>query len=857
MLRSSVTLWPTRFLIRASLLFAAALLVGALAPAQQATVPQKRPLKHTDYDSWRSIQSPALARDGQYLAYNLMPAEGDGEFVVRNVTSGAEHRLPRGRAVAAASGDQGASGGVAPAPTPPALPARFGGRGLAGAAGLSGGTHQFTPDVKAIVFQQVPTKVELDKAKADKKQPEEMPRTALAIMDLATGKITTRLEGATSFSVGGHGAGLLLYRRQARAEDRPTGSENKSTQSEEKPSRPAPGGASGATARRPLQRTYGSDLVIRNLADAGERVLKDVLDYNLTKDGKTLVYTVASRKEETNGVYVLTPPTGSPMPILTGKGRYQRLTWDEKQTQLVFASDKEDVASAQPKFKIYHWTRAGTSYPVADASKVPPMGDTAPAAASSSAAQATDLLGPNPQGLRTGWVISDRAGFSFSSDGSRLYFSTGPAPTAQPDEPATPTPPTTPIAPAGFTRRGGGARGGALTPRADDNKVVLDLWHWKDELIQPMQKVRASREQNRTYRAVYFLKDKVFCQLADETMDVNPAPDGDWATGSDDRKYRHLTGYGPSLSDYALVNMRTGEKRPLLQASQWAATFSPRGRYLLYFDGKDWHSVTVPEAKKTNLTAKLPVKFVREQWDTPSEAPAYPIAGWSTDEKYVLLSDRYDIWKVAVDGSEAKPLTGGYGRKSHIAFRLVRLAQGEEERERGVDLAKPLLLKATNERTHDEGFFRLDPGSREPKMLLMGARRYGQPLKAKDADTLLLTVSSSYDYPDYYVATADFRELRRVTDANPQKRDFVWGKAELLRYKNLDGVELSGVLIKPEDFDPAKKYPLLVYIYEKLSQHLHNFTNPSPGTSINAAYYASNGYLVFMPDIVYTVGSPG
>jgi dipeptidyl aminopeptidase/acylaminoacyl peptidase len=50
---------------------------------------------------------------------------------------------------------------------------------------------------------------------------------------------------------------------------------------------------------------------------------------------------------------------------------------------------------------------------------------------------------------------------------------------------------------------------------------------------------------------------------------------------------------------------------------------------------------------------------------------------------------------------------------------------------------------------------------------------------------------------------------------------------------------------------------MIVYIYERLSQNLHRFVPPAPGTSINPSYYASNGYVVFVPDIVYKVGTPG
>ena len=121
----------------------------------------------------------------------------------------------------------------------------------------------------------------------------------------------------------------------------------------------------------------------------------------------------------------------------------------------------------------------------------------------------------------------------------------------------------------------------------------------------------------------------------------------------------------------------------------------------------------------------------------------------------------------------------------------------------------------------------------------------------------MLHVSTFYDYPDLFVTDGDFREVRRVSDANPHKANFVWGKAELVQYKNADGMPLAGVLIKPENFNPNRKYPMIVYIYERLSNRLHYFVDPKPGTSINPTYYASNGYLVLMPDIAYTVGHPG
>jgi dipeptidyl aminopeptidase/acylaminoacyl peptidase len=219
----------------------------------------------------------------------------------------------------------------------------------------------------------------------------------------------------------------------------------------------------------------------------------------------------------------------------------------------------------------------------------------------------------------------------------------------------------------------------------------------------------------------------------------------------------------------------------------------------------------------------------------------------------VLVYDRYDIWLIAPDGSGVKNLTHGMGRKDKIQFRLVRL----DPSEKALDPGAPLLLRAENEVTRDTGFYRAHIEGPAPEKLIMAAKRFNAPTKAKDADVLLLTASTFSEFPDLLVTNGNFSRLKKVSDANPQKSQLLWGNAELVSFKNVDGVPLRGILIKPENFDPNKKYPMIVYIYEKLSQNLHQFVDPKPGTSINQSYYASNGYLVFMPDIVYTIGYPG
>jgi dipeptidyl aminopeptidase/acylaminoacyl peptidase len=249
------------------------------------------------------------------------------------------------------------------------------------------------------------------------------------------------------------------------------------------------------------------------------------------------------------------------------------------------------------------------------------------------------------------------------------------------------------------------------------------------------------------------------------------------------------------------------------------------------------------------------VKFFNEDADTPSIPGSYGSAGWTKDGNSVLVYDRYDIWRISPDGTGAKNITAGFGRSHDIRLRYLRAEA--DTRERWIDASKPLLLSGENMKTYDSGFFRGSIDGAEPKQLVMAAKAFSAPVKAKDADVYLLTGQTFNEFPDLLTTDATFKELRKVSDANPQKAGLLWGNTELVPYKNADGVALQATLYKPENFDAKKKYPMMVYIYERLTQNVNHFVNPAPGTSINVSYYVSNGYLVLEPDIVYTTGYPG
>ena len=665
-----------------------------------------------------------------------------------------------------------------------------------------------TSDSRFAVATTYPRKVEVEQAKKEKKKPDEMPKGGLLILDLDSGA-AARADSVKSMQVPARGGSWVAYLKEGKPEEK-KGAEKEDKKGES----PRGGPAKGAGAV--LKKEYGTDLVLRDLSRAGgdERVFASVLEYSFARDGKTLLYAVSSKKEEENGVFAVTPGSGAaPAALLSGKGKYSKLAWDRAEGEAAFVSDRDDAAAKVPRLKVYLWKR----------------GESAAAAV---------VAGDTP-GFPGDLAVSDKGALGFSRDGRRLYVQAAP-----------------PAKPPKDTEAESSA----------DEKILADLWRWNDDLVQPMQRVRANRERSRTYRGVYSIADGKYVQLADSKIRVAlPSDDGTRALGLDDGPYRRMIDYDGSYDDVYLLDVATGSRRLAVKQLRGdpfgpsSRAWSPDGKFVFYYDDRQWRVLDAADGSARGVTGALAVAFHDEQHDRPEPPDPYGSAGWTKDGRSFLVYDRYDVWQVFVDGRPAVCLTRGEGRRTKTIFRVARIEPVEEgEDERGVDAEKPLYLRGESEETRASGFFRASfSGSAPAERLLWGEKNYRFAGRAKDADVLLLTASRFDEYPDLWVTDSSFRSPAKVTHGGSQKDPFLWGRGELIRFKNSDGVPLRAALYKPDNFDPKKKYPMLVYIYERLSQNVNNFVEPRPGHNINFAHYVSNGYVILTPDIVYTIGSPG
>ncbi|MDD8025961.1 MAG: prolyl oligopeptidase family serine peptidase [Acidobacteriota bacterium] len=727
--------------------------VLAAGPAAAA----KKPISYDAYNGWRSIQSTQIARDGAWLVYALVPQDGDGELVVRNLKTDKEFRSPRGQS--------------------PVL----------------------TADGKFVVFSILPLKAETDKAKKDKKKPEEQPKSGLGIMNLATGEVTS-VERVKSFKVpedaGTHVAYLL--EPPVKKDEKPAepGRREEAKAPEAKPGEAAP----PAEAKKPKEKKKdpGTDLIIRELATGKSVTVPEVAEYAWNKAGTWLSYAVSAKKLENDGAFAWKAADGKIVPLLKGLGHYKTLTFDDKGVQLAFLSDRDEYKNEASAYKLYFWTEI-----------LPAAVEAVPAA----------------KGLPQGRAVSENGRLQFSKDGARLFFGYADSPKAEPEDAPEP--------------------------------VKVDIWNWKDPYLQPMQKINADQDKKKSFAAVLHLKDKKLVVLGGPDLpEVSIGDDAKTVVGQNDKPYRQLISWDQSYEDVYLVSLADGSRRRILEKTPGSAALSPGGQYVLYYrpDERNWFAYRLLDGKTCNLTAKLGVNFFQEESDTPGDPGAYGSAGWTEGDKAILLYDQYDIWEVKPDGSGARNATKGVGRRDGLVFRYLRL----DREERTVPSKTPVLLQTANDKTKGSGYSRINLAvDAEPVRVIMLDRLLGGLIKAKSAEAYVFTQQTFAEFPNLWASGPDFADRRKVSDANPQQAEYIWGTAELIHYRNTDGVLLDATLIKPDDFDPSKKYPLMVYIYERLTDGLHRYYPPAPGTSINFSRYVSNGYVILQPDIIYETGYPG
>jgi dipeptidyl aminopeptidase/acylaminoacyl peptidase len=560
------------------------------------------------------------------------------------------------------------------------------------------------------------------------------------------------------------------------------------------------------------KKNMGTPLNIMSLDHGSTVSFPFVTKFAIDSLSRFLAFVVSDSSGTGNGVHMvdLSNSTGESFPVFTDSSAWaDNLSWNNRSGQLAFLAGIPGKKDKRENADLFLWS------PGEKDSKT--------------------VL--KDQDLAAEWKIYHTNKLQWSKDGKRLFLGIKPeSEIILPEE----------------------EKNDSLPDLFDTESILadraLDVWHWNDPYINPQQKKRWKQEKDRTYTGVYYAEKGNFVPLADkEVPAIRTSESVNYLLGSSNIPYARRVTWDGRINDYYLVDLISGKKKLAVKEQQHTVRLSPDGKFLVYYKHGDWHLVESATLNSRNLTEHLDVSFEDEDWDYPEDVPGYGVADWLDGSGAVLIYDKYDIWQFPTSGDQPMCLTEGKGRREKYQFRIKHL----DTEKRYLGTGETCFLTAYHDTQKYTALYSMKAGTKGVTKIVEEPKKYTLLAKSKEADKILYSRQSYTEFPDLWVTDLKFRKPVKLTDVNPQTAEFAWGEAELVEWTSVDGIPLQGILIKPGNYEPGKKYPVLVYYYRFFSNRLFDFNHVAVNHRPCFPFYASNGYAIFLPDIRFDIGNPG
>ena len=567
-----------------------------------------------------------------------------------------------------------------------------------------------------------------------------------------------------------------------------------------------------AMRRYPAEGKRAADLIVQDLARGTKMTFGNVSEFAWSDGRALLAITVETEGGAGNAVQLYDASSGTLRVLDSSPSLYRMLAWREKGEDLAVLRTRADKDFRDTTHVILAWTQV--------ASPSPARRELDPAASN---------------GVPTELRVAEHRRPEWARDGSVVFIGLRPRDRIM-------------VMQAGDSAK--------AKPAGDADKPSdVQVWHVKDVRIMPMQKVQEQQDVQRTMLAAWHPVDGRVVRIGTDLWETARVLEGSrYATETDHGPFKFGAMFGRPYTDVYVVTVKTGERRKALEKVRYFYGGSTTGQKLLWFDGKDYWSQDVASGARTNLSVKVQASFTDADDDHPSDMKSpNDVAGWTSDDRAVLVNDEFDVWSLAADGSGGKRLTSGAA--DGVIHRYVRVSRSRDDR--GINLSKPVYFSTFGKKTKQSGYARLLPGRAPPERLFLEDTRTTALFRADSSDTYAFTRERFDDSPDWFAGTGELRGARQVSRTNPFQKDFAWGRSELIGYKSAKGRDLQGALLYPANYDPSKKYPMIVNSYELMSQTLHQYSAPSERSYYNHTVWTQNGYFVLKPDIVFRARDPG
>ncbi len=608
--------------------------------------------------------------------------------------------------------------------------------------------------------------------------------------------------------------------------------------------------------------SVGGDLVVLRPGTARRTVVGNVDDFAWQEEGPALALTLRTASAGTDGVVVLDPEADRIRTLVSGSARFRAPTWREGAATLVALRSVEDPARDGEGHELLLWgdVWAGEPPRVLDVRAREDVPDTL--------------------------TVGEGGEVSFARDGRTVFLGLAPWPRAD-----------TADADPGDGTAGGSAGAGADAGNgtAEDRSAPSDVqvWHWNDDRILRAQEYNAARDARRTLAAAWHLEDDRLVVLADELdEEAELVAGGRWAVVPDYDPYHVERRFGSGAADWYRVDVRTGERTLLAERAEFGVETHPDAEHVLVYHDEHWTAVPLATLRPVPLGAGRSFTQSLVDYDYPGPRPPWGVGGWVREgaepapPTHALLYDRGGVWSASLADGALERLTpeeggamagaagngtpgasgaaNGTGAPAAVLPPSVgvryRVVDPDPDRAFGepvtVEAGAPLWLSVFDRGTKESGYALRHADGRLDRAVYQDARVSGL-VRAERADRLALRIERWDDSPDVFVGGASLGDLRQITRTNPLQEERAWGRTELLRYTTDAGLELQAILTYPADFEEGRRYPLILYQYERLSDDLHRYHVPSERTYYDLQTWSQRGYFVLQPDIVYEPGRPG
>ncbi|MBI5858732.1 MAG: S9 family peptidase [Sphingobacteriales bacterium] len=776
------------------------------------SIAQKKPLDHSVYDSWQHIGERMISNDGKWVVYTIDPQQGDNELVIQSSDAQYKKTVPRGY------------------------------------------NALITEDSRYVIFKIKPFYKDTRDARIKKKKPADMPKDSLAIVELGKEEIWKK-EKVKAYKTPQKSFGWVAYLLEdpisqpglPAKTDRWKDSTKKINDSltrlvdslqkvietmpepkkkkkkKEDDDEELTSGYSDADGDEISSPTddKGNDLVLRNISNGEEIIFYNVLEYYFSKTNDKLLVEMTRNPRDSFSVpqvLLYDCKTGKSTSLSKSGNDFRNFAMTDDGSQIAYVAEREAKPKELQKFyKLWYYKEQMDS--------------------------ATLLADKFSVGMKLGMTISEFGNLNFSKSGKRLFFGTAPI---QPPKD---------------------------TSLVEFEHAKVDIWHYNDDYLQTVQnypaRLKAAREEN--FLAVYDLETKTIKQLGSkeilQVLQTNEG-DGDTFVGVTDFGKRVESQWrGNTLKNIYAIDVNSAEKK-LVKENLFGQVYpSSTGKYIMWYDRKARNYFAWDGSTTRNITEKIKVPLWNEEYDQPDEPNNYGVMGWHEGDSAVYVYDRYDVWRVSFNETGSKNITG-FGRPSKSSYRYLKL----NEDEKFITFTQPLHFRTQNQETKESSLVVGAISENAPMMATIDAGKYSYSMvgKAKNSDNIIYAKENYIQSPDLYFnnnrveITGSHSKMKRVESEiklsfiNSRQPNYLWGTAELVNWKAYNGKDATGIVYKPENFDPKKKYPMIVYFYEKLSDGLFDYKEPAPiRSAVNVPYFVSNGYIIFMPDIEYKVGHPG